>query len=116
MRALRRCWTIGGASLGDPANAGDDLATQSFDVYSGSGSSATDIGTITTGEDVTNLLGFTNTQLVVTGATAAGGGSASDLPTVGSVYDAFNLGNGYENVYTAIPGRPPGATPSPTPW
>ncbi len=23
---------------------------------------------------------------------------------MGSVYDAFNLGNGYENVYTAIPG------------
>jgi hypothetical protein len=95
---------IGGSSLGDPSSAGNDLATQSFDVYSGSGSSATDIGTISTGEDVTNLLGFTNTQLVVTGATAADGGSASDLPTVGSVYDAFNLGNGYENVYTAIPG------------
>ena len=25
------------------------------------------------------------------------------LPTVGSVYDVFNLGNGYENVYTATP-------------
>ena len=23
---------------------------------------------------------------------------------MGSVYDAFNFGNGYENVYTAIPG------------
>ncbi|MFZ0713504.1 hypothetical protein [Mycobacterium sp.] len=100
---------IGGSSLGDPSNAGNDIATQSFDVYSGSGSSATDIGTITTGEDVTNLLGFTNTQLVVTGATAADGGSASDLPTVGSVYDAFNLGNGYENVYTAIPGATAGS-------
>jgi hypothetical protein len=100
---------IGGSSLGDPSNAGNDLATQSFDVYSGSGSSATDIGTITTGEDVTNLLGLTNTQLVVTGATAADGGSASDLPTVGSVYDAFNLGNGYENVYTAIPGATAGS-------
>ncbi|HXO11721.1 MAG TPA: hypothetical protein VN871_05080, partial [Mycobacterium sp.] len=53
--------------------------------------------------DVTNLLGFTNTQLVVTGVTAADGGSASDLPTVGSVYDAMNFGNGYENVYTATP-------------
>jgi hypothetical protein len=95
---------IGGSSLGDPANAGDDLATQSFDVYSGSGSSATEIGSITTGEDVTNLLGFTNTQLVVTGATAADGGSTSDLPTVGSVLDAMNFGNGYENVYTATPG------------
>src|ERR1700734_619757 len=95
---------IGGGSLGDPANGGDDLATQSFDVYSGSGSSATDVGSITTGEDVTNLLGFTNTQLIVTGATVSGDGTASDLPTVGSVYDAFNRGNGYENVYTATPG------------
>jgi hypothetical protein len=100
---------IGGGSLGDPSKAGSDIATQSFDVYSGSGSSATDIGTITTGEDVTNLLGLTNTQLVVTGATAADGGSASDLPTVGSVYDAFNLGNGYENVYTDIPGATAGS-------
>jgi hypothetical protein len=73
-------------------------------VYSGSGSSATEIGSITTGEDVTNLLGLTNTQLVVTGATAADGGSTSDLPTVGSVLDAMNFGNGYENVYTATPG------------
>jgi hypothetical protein len=94
---------IGGGSLGDPANGGDDLASQSFDVYSGSGSSATEIGSITTGEDVTNLLGFTNTQLIVTGATAADGGSTSDLPTVGSVLDAMNFGNGYENVYTATP-------------
>ena len=100
---------IGGSSLGDPSNGGNDLATQSFDVYSGSGSSATDIGSISTGEDVTDLLGFTNTQLVVTGATAAAGGSTSDLPTVGSVYDAFNLGNGYENVYTAIPGAAGGS-------
>src|SRR3984957_17983442 len=93
---------IGGGSLGGPVD-GADLATQSFDVYSGSGSSATEIGSITTGEDVTNLLGFTNTQLVVTAVTAADGGSASDLPTVGSVYDAMNFGNGYENVYTATP-------------
>lgn len=95
---------IGGSSLGNPADAGNDFATQSFDVYSGSGSTATDVGSITTGLDVTDVLGLTNTQLIVTGATAADGGSAADLPTVGSVYDAFNLGNGYENVYTAIPG------------
>jgi hypothetical protein len=95
---------LGGSSLGSPDTATDDLATQSFDVYSGSGSSATEIGSITTGEDVTNLLGFTNTQLVVTGATAAEGGSTSDLPTVGTVLDAMNFGSGYENVYTATPG------------
>jgi hypothetical protein len=94
---------IGGSSLGDPANGGDDLATQSFDVYSGSGSSATEIGTINTGVDVTNLLGLTNTQLIVTAVTPDGA-DTTGLPTVGSIYDAMNLGNGYENVYTAIPG------------
>ena len=95
---------LGGLSLANPAIPGDDLATQSFDVYSGTGSSATEIGTITTGEDVTKLLGFTNTQLIVTGATPTGDGTAAELPTVGSVYDALNLGNGVENIYTAIPG------------
>jgi hypothetical protein len=95
---------LGGGSLGNPDNAGGDFATQSFDVYSGSGSGATEVGSITTGEDITQLLGLTNTQLIVSGATAANGADASSLPTVGSVYDAFNLGSGYENVYTAIPG------------
>jgi hypothetical protein len=94
---------IGGSGLGDRTIAGDNFATQSFDVLSNN-SSGTEVGSITTGEDVTNLLGFTNTQLIVTGATVSGDGTASDLPTVGSVYDAFNLGNGYENVYTATPG------------
>jgi hypothetical protein len=101
--------TVGGGSLGtNPADADADTAFQTFNVYSGD-TSSTDIGTITTGEDVTNLLGFTNTQLVVTSATAAGGGSTSDLPTVGSIYDAFNFGNGVENVYTDIPGTAGGA-------
>ena len=95
---------LGGGSLGNPATDGGDFATQSFDVYSGSGSGATEVGSITTGEDITQLLGLTNTQLIVSGATAANGADASSLPTVGSVYDAFNLGNGYENVYAAIPG------------
>jgi hypothetical protein len=94
---------IGGSSLGNPANGADDLATQSFDVYSGSGSSATEIGTMNSGVDVTNLLGLTNTQLIVTAVTPDGA-DTTGLPTVGSIYDAMNLGNGYENVYTAIPG------------
>ncbi len=93
---------IGGSSLGDPANGENDLATQSFDVYSGSGASATEIGTINTGVDVTNLLGLTNTQLIVTGVTPDSA-DTTGLPTVGSIYDATNVGNGYENVYTATP-------------
>ena len=98
---------IGGGQLD-----GIPFTSQSFDVYSGTGTSATDIGSINTGEDVTDLFGFTNTELNVTSATAASGDTSSqaaDLPTVGSVYDAFNLGNGYENVYTAIPGATAGS-------
>jgi hypothetical protein len=101
--------TVGGGSLGDnPADAGTDTSLQTFNVYSGD-TSSTEVGTITTGEDVTNLLGFTNTQLVVTDATPTGDGTASELPTVGSIYDAFNFGNGVENVYTDIPGTGGGA-------
>ena len=108
---------IGGVSLYDPAVAGDSLDNQDFTVYDGTGSNASDVGTITTGEDVTNLLGYTNTELVVTGSTAASGDTSSqaaDLPATGTVLDAFNLGNGYENVYTATPEVEP-AAPSPTP-
>ncbi|WP_420109316.1 hypothetical protein [Mycolicibacter arupensis] len=92
--------TIGGASLGDPTQQGNGLASQSFDVYSGSGGDVTQIGTINTGVDVTDLLGMTNTQLVVT---AADGGA--ELPTAGTVYDAFNFGGGFANVYVATPGQ-----------
>ncbi len=31
-------------------------------------------------------------------------GTPASCRRVGSIYDAFNFGNGYENVYTAIPG------------
>jgi hypothetical protein len=86
-----------------------NIDTQAFDVFSGTGSSATEVGTISTGVDVTNLLGLTNTQFTVDSVTPAPGDSASDLPTVGSVYDAFNLGNGYTNVYSAIPGTAGGS-------
>ena len=96
---------IGGGQLDGAIN----FAPQSFDVFSGTGTSATDVGSIATGEDVTNLFGFTNTEINVTGVTPADGADAASLPTVGSVYDALNLGNGYENVYTAIPGTAGGS-------
>src|ERR1700733_4747047 len=98
---------IAGLSLYDPSVAGDSFDNQDFTVYDGTGSKPSDVGTITTGEDVTNLLGYTNTQLVVTGSTAASGDTSSqaaDLPATGTVLDAFNLAHGYENVYTATPG------------
>jgi hypothetical protein len=86
---------IGGSSLGDPADGGS-LSNQAFEVFNSSG---TEIGTINTGVDVTNLLGLTNTQLVVESGSDVGTG----IPTQGTVLDAMNFGNGYENVYTATP-------------
>src|SRR5271168_790619 len=86
----------GGTALGIP------LATQDFEVFDPT--SGTDLGSIDTNETVASLFGLTNAEFTVTSDTAATGGSASDLPTVGSVYDEFNLGNGYENLYTDIPG------------
>ena len=54
---------------------------------------------------MTELLGLTNTEFTVASVT----GTSPDLPSVGSVYDVFNLGSGIENVYTAIPGVDGGA-------
>ena len=86
----------GGTALGIP------LATQDFEVFDPT--SGTDLGSIDTNETVASLFGLTNAEFTVTSDTAATGGSASALPTVGSVYDEFNLGNGFENIYTATPG------------
>jgi hypothetical protein len=90
---------IGGGTL-----EGSFFNTQNLDVYTGTGSAATEVGSISAGENVTDLLGSTNTELVVQSATPSGDSTAADLPTVGSVYDAWNFGGGFENVYTDIPG------------
>ena len=98
---------LGGGALNIPAVDGGGsipFATQDFNVFDGTGASATEVGSITGNEDVTNLLGLTNTEFTVASVTPDADASASDLPTVGSVFDAFNLGGGIENVYTAIPG------------
>ena len=46
---------------------------------------------------------MTNTEFTVASVDPSGGATDANLPTVGSVYDEFNLGNGYENVYTDTP-------------
>jgi hypothetical protein len=96
------------------------LSTQDFNVYDGTGASATEIGSIVTNDQVTNLLGLTNTEFTVTStgapldipsdASTLADASAADgtLPAVGTVYDVLNLG-GLENIYTAIPGVDGGA-------
>ena len=88
--------TLGGGAIGPVSSA-----PQYLEVYSSSG---TDLGSIDAGESVTNLAGLTNTEFTVNDVFPASGEADSALPTVGSVYDSFNLGNGYDNVYTAIPG------------
>ncbi|MDQ2628572.1 MAG: hypothetical protein M3Y90_16460 [Actinomycetota bacterium] len=78
---------------------------QSFDITSGSGTDATDLGNVTASENVTNLFGgIHNTQFTITDVDPASGASASDLPTVGTVYDVMNFGNGFANIYTDVPG------------
>ena len=88
--------------LGGGTPLGIDTAPQSFEVFAPS--TGTDLGSIDTNETVTNLLGLTNTSFTVASVTPDADATASDLPTVGSVFDALNLGGGIENVYTAIPG------------
>jgi hypothetical protein len=78
------------------------LATQEFNIYNIAGSP---VGSIDTNEAVTRLLGSTNTEFTVTNVDPlAGDAGSSALPTVGSVYDVFNISGGIENLYVAIPG------------
>src|ERR1700733_9241920 len=79
----------GGTALGFP------LASQDFEVYDPT--TSTDLGSISGNETVASLFGLTNTEFTVASDTASGETDSLALPTVGSVYDEFNLGNGYEN-------------------
>ena len=84
----------GGTALGLP------LATQDFNVYDPT--SGSELGSIQGNETILSLFGLTNAEFTVASGTAADGATGA-LPTDGSVYDVFNLGNGYENVYVATP-------------
>ena len=86
-----------------PRHPRSSLAPQDFNVYDGT-ATTDQIGSITTNEDVTNLLGLTNTEFTVTGATPPG-----DAPARGSAdrrdrSTTSSTSAGIENVYTAIPG------------
>ena len=78
------------------------LATQEFNIFNLAG---TELGSIHTTETVTTLFGSTDTDFTVTSVDPlAGEAGSSALPTVGTVYDVFNISGGLENVYIAIPG------------
>ena len=98
---------LGGGTLNFPDGGGSlGFAVQDFNVYDGTGASATEVGSITGNDNVTDLLGLTDTEFTVASVT---GDISADLPSVGSVFDAFNLGGGIENVYTDIPRTTGGA-------
>src|SRR6201999_3284725 len=86
----------GGTALGLP------LATQDFNIYDPT--SGTELGSIQGNETIASLFGLTNAEFTVASVDPTGSATDANLPTVGSVYDVFNLGNGYENVYVATPG------------
>jgi len=78
------------------------LGTQDFNIYNLAG---TEVGSIDTNEAVTDLFGSTNTEFAVTSVDPlADEAGSSTLPTVGSIYDVFNISPGLENIYTAIAG------------
>src|ERR1700743_311261 len=85
----------GGVALGAP------LASQDFEVFNSSGA---DLGSIQGNETIASLFGLTSTEFTVASVDPTGSATDANLPTVGSVYDVFNLGDGYENIYTATPG------------
>ncbi len=78
---------------------------QDFVITDGTGPDATELGNVTASQDVSNLFGIHNTQFTITDVDPASGGSAEDLPTEGTVYDVANFGNGFQNIYIAIPGE-----------
>jgi hypothetical protein len=79
--------TLGGGTIDGILS----LAQQNFEVFDPS--TGADLGSIDTNETVMSLFGFTNAEFTVASDSAAAAGSDSDLPTVGSVYDAFNFGD-----------------------
>jgi hypothetical protein len=92
---------VGGGSLslvGSPI----PLATQAFDVYAAGYFDNHTIGIVDTNEEVVNLLGMTNTEFSIDKVAPVAGLPANALPPVGTVFDVFNLGHGFENIYVDL--------------
>lgn len=94
---------IAGGQLAEPDST-FSFATQAVEAYDSSG---TDLGSLTFGENMSNILGFINTtQFGVASEVAASGLTASqaaELPAVGTIYSVTDFGSGFENIYEAIP-------------
>lgn len=92
---------------------GFTLASQEFFVYEGSGSTATNIGSLNSIVTVTNLLGFTSTEFTVSSTTEASGnhrpaGGGDGLrrvqtgPDIVNVYSATPTGDVADTLITPL--------------
>ena len=95
------------------------LAPQDFNVYDGTGATATEVGNVTTSENVTNLLGLTNTEFTVDTVTAASGAPIRKPPICRQWDPSTTSSTSATGSRTSTaPSRTPvaPAAPSPTPW
>jgi hypothetical protein len=94
---------IAGGQLATPDST-FSFATQAVEAFDSSG---TDLGSVTLGENMSNILGFIDTtQFGVASEVAAAGltdSQAAELPAIGTIYSVTDFGSGYENIYEAIP-------------
>ena len=89
---------IAGGQLATPDST-FSFATQGVEAFDTNG---TDLGSVTFGENMSNILGFIDTtQFNVVSVTPTG--DAAELPAVGTIYSVTDFGSGYENIYEAIP-------------
>jgi hypothetical protein len=86
---------------------GNALAPQDFEVFNSSGA---EVGTVGTAGTIVQVLDQNSYEFTVTSSTPVSGGTAADLPAVGTVYDIFTGdfagtagGYVYHNVYEATP-------------
>jgi hypothetical protein len=95
--------TLGGAPLiaafGGSAE-GISLAPQDFYYYTGEGAGAQEEGELSTSMTALDILWFSNASFTVTGCASV---LCTDAPANGTVFDVFNLGAGFENVYEGTP-------------
>jgi hypothetical protein len=95
--------TLGGAPLiaafGGSAE-GIALAPQDFYYYTGEGASAQEEGELSTSMTALDILWFSNASFTVTGCATV---ICTDAPANGTIFDVFNLGGGFENLYEGTP-------------
>jgi hypothetical protein len=87
------------AAFGGSAE-GIALAPQDFYYYTGEGASAQEEGELSTSMTALDILSFSNVSFTVTGCASV---ICTDAPANGTIFDVFNLGGGFENLYEGTP-------------